>query len=161
MSKHVTGITSWAALGVVLVVLAPGAAIEARQRSERADESRAPIGAARFALSVDGVPIGFFEHLISESDLGSGNSSHAFTLTGGRTQGLELAAWHELVILGDVAAARRGATIVIYDYSGSPVKRYHLENAWPAKLSLDGSHHGRLTTATVVLMYDTLRVQTD
>jgi hypothetical protein len=157
MSRHVNGIiTSCAALSVVVAVLASEHAVDARQRSEPG----APIGAARFALTVDGVQIGTFESLISETDPAAGAGSRAFTLTGGRMQGLEMAAWHELVILGDMVGARRGATIVLYDYQGSPVRQYHLTNAWPAKLSLDGNR-GQLTAATVMLIYETLRVQAD
>lgn len=70
-----------------------------------------------------------------------------------------MAAWHELVILGDVAAARKSATIVTFNSAGNAVKRYHLENAWPAKISIDSS--GRLRTATVMLVYETLRIVND
>ena len=72
-----------------------------------------------------------------------------------------MAAWHELVILGDVAAARKNATIVMYDRYGGRVKTYHLVNAWPSKISIGGTRGGQFTTATVMLMYETLRVQED
>jgi hypothetical protein len=142
----------FAAIVVVLTGFMQGVALHA--------QSNAAVGAARFGISIDGVQIGVFEQLISEADLGTGAGPQAITLTGGRTRGMEMAAWHELVILGDVAGARRGATIVLYDYQGSPVRQYHLTNAWPAKLSLDGNR-GQLTAATVMLIYETLRVQAD
>jgi phage tail-like protein len=72
-----------------------------------------------------------------------------------------MAAWHELVILGDVAAARKNATIVMYGRSGRPVRNYHLTNAWPSKLSLDSTQRGQFRAATVMLMYETLRVEED
>jgi len=143
----------FAAIGVVLTGVMQGVPLHA--------QSNAPAGAARFGISIDGVQIGVFEQLISEADLGTGLGPQAITLTGGRTRGMEMAAWHELVILGDVAAARKSATIVIYDFSGSPVKTYHLENAWPSKVALDTSDRGRLTTATVMLMYESIRVQAE
>ena len=118
-----------------------------------------PVAASRFGISVDGVQIGVFSQLTSEAGTGSGGQF--ITLAGGRTQGNEMAAWHELVILGDVAASRKNATIVMYNGSGRPVKTYHLVNAWPSKISLDGSRGGQVTTATVMLMYETLRVQED
>jgi T4-like virus tail tube protein gp19 len=141
------------AIGIVLAVFMYGVQVHAQQGNA--------ITAARFGISVDGVQIGVFEGLVSEADLGTGAGGRAITLTGGRMQGLEMAAWHELVILGDIAAARKSCTIVMYNTSGSPVKRYHLENAWPSKVALNSGERGQLRTATVMLMYETLRVQVD
>jgi T4-like virus tail tube protein gp19 len=151
--KHSTHVSMlFAAIGIVLTGFMQGVTLQAQN---------SPVSAARFGISIDGVEIGVFEQLISEADLGTGAGGQAMTLTGGRTRGMEMAAWHELVILGDVAAARKSATIVIYNASGSPVKTYHLENAWPSKVSLDTSDRGRLRTATVMLMYESIRVQTE
>ena len=120
-----------------------------------------PIAASRFSISVDGVQIGVFSQLTSEAADATGAAGKFITLAGGRTQGVEMAAWHELVILGDVAAARKSATIVMYNSSGRPVRTYHLTNAWPSKLSLDSTQRGQLRAATVMLMYETLRVEED
>ena len=119
-----------------------------------------PIAASRFSISVDGVQIGVFSQLTSEAGAATG-AAKFITLAGGRTQGVEMAAWHELVILGDVAAARKNATIVEYCTSGRPVRTYHLTNAWPSKLSLDSTQRGQLRAATVMLMYEILRVEED
>ena len=119
-----------------------------------------PVAASRFGISVDGVQIGVFSQLTSEAGSGAGGVQ-VITLAGGQTQGNEMAAWHELVLLGDVAAARKNATIVMYNASGRPVKTYHLVNAWPSKISIAGTRGGRLTTSTVMLIYETLRVQED
>ena len=152
MSKRMRGLyTVGAAIGVVLAVFAQAVPVQAQ---------RSAITAARFAISVDGVQIGVFAKLTSEADLATG-TGRAITLTGGRTQAAEMAAWHELVILGDVAAARKSAVIVMYDSSGTAVKTYHLENAWPAKVLFETSERGQLTTATAMLVFDTLRVQVD
>ncbi len=118
-----------------------------------------PVAASRFAISVDGVQIGVFSELTSEA--GRAGKGQFITLAGGRTQGMELAAWHELVILGDIAAARKNATIIMYNASGAPVARYHLTDAWPQKLSLDSLLGQQVRTATVMLMYETLRVERD
>jgi hypothetical protein len=40
--------------------------------------------------------------------------------------------------MNDWTAARKSASLVMYDTSGSPVARYHLENAWPAKVEIGG-----------------------
>ena len=120
-----------------------------------------PIAASRFSISVDGVQIGVFSQLTSEAGDATGAAGKFMTLAGGRTQGVEMAAWHELVILGDVAAARKNATIVMYGTSGRPVRTYHLTNAWPSKLSLASRQRGQLRAATVMLMFETLRVEED
>jgi phage tail-like protein len=70
------------------------------------------------------------------------------------TRNLELNAWHELVILGDVAAARKNAVLTIYDAESKPVARYHLENAWPAKIEIGalkaGASEVLMETVTIV-----------
>jgi hypothetical protein len=142
------GIASLAFLGLSLAV-----PVQAQRDS--------PVAASRFSISVDGVQIGVFSHLTSEADPATGAAGRFITLAGGRTQGIEMASWHELVILGDVAAARKNATIVVHNSSGRPVKTYHLTNAWPTKVSLDSTQGGRLRTATVMLMYENIRVEQD
>jgi hypothetical protein len=138
-------------VGLVFLVLLLAVPVQAQRDS--------PIAASRFGISVDGVQIGVFSQLTSEAGAETGAAGRFITLAGGRTQGIEMAAWHELVILGDVAAARKSATIVMYSSAGRPVRTYHLTNAWPSKLSLDSTQSGQLRTATVMLMYETLRVQ--
>ena len=69
-----------------------------------------------------------------------------------------MAAWHELVILGDVAAARKSCVLVMYNQAGSPIARYHFENAWPAKYT-GAAGGGALRTEGVVLVYETARVE--
>jgi hypothetical protein len=75
------------------------------------------------------------------------------TLKRGMTRNIELAAWHELVILGDVAA-RKNVTLTMYDVTGDPVVRYHLTNAWPSKLEIGALKAGAssVLTETVTLV---------
>ena len=44
-------------------------------------------------------------------------------------------------MLGDVAA-RKSASLIAYNAAGDPVARYHLTNAWPAKLQINTLGHG-------------------
>lgn len=46
------------------------------------------------------------------------------------------AEWAHRVEAQGVQAARRSATVVVFAVDGSPVARYHLENAWPSKLEV-------------------------
>ena len=150
MTRSTQSFRRGATAGLVFLGLLLAAPVQAQRDS--------PIAASRFSISVDGVQIGMFSQLTSEAG-GATGAAKFMTLAGGRTQGMEMAAWHELVILGDVAAARKNATVVMYNTSGRPVRTYHLTNAWPSKLSLDGMQRGQLRAATVMLIYETLRVE--
>jgi hypothetical protein len=70
------------------------------------------------------------------------------------SQSMELSAWHEAVIQGNIVAARKSAGLVMYDSDGKPVARYHLENAWPSKIELGGLKAGAnevlMETVTIV-----------
>jgi phage tail-like protein len=123
--------------------------------------------AARFELTVDGHSLAVFSELVgisSEVDiedvrldskrkhkvlkkLPGKRTPPTVTLKRGMTRNIELAAWHELVILGDVAA-RKNVTLTMYDTTGDPVVRYHLTNAWPSKLEIGALKAG----ASSVLM---------
>ena len=105
------------------------------------------ITAARFALTIDGHEIASFSEL-------SGIASQVDPVTKtvvlkrAMTRNIEMAAWHELVILGDVAAARKSCSLVMYNSAGAPVARYHLTNAWPSRIEISSLKAG----ASEVLM---------
>jgi len=46
------------------------------------------------------------------------------------------------VLQGDILAAKKSAALVKYDSAGTPVARYHLENAWPSKIEISGLKAG-------------------
>ena len=111
--------------------------------------------AARFSITIDGVEVAQFSELAGivsgydtdELELLTRGSEvllkvpgkrkpTAVTLKRGMSVSLELAAWHDQA-LADNAAARKSATLTMYDATGTPVARYHLENAWPSKLVID------------------------
>jgi phage tail-like protein len=54
----------------------------------------------------------------------------------GMTRNIEMAAWHELVVLGDVAAARKSCSLTMFNTKREPVARYHLTEAWPSKVEI-------------------------
>ena len=47
---------------------------------------------------------------------------------------MELWLWHEAVLAGDVAAARKRCTLVLYDQAGAPIARYVMQDCWPSKI---------------------------
>ena len=56
--------------------------------------------------------------------------------------------------LGDMVAARKSCSLVMFDADGKPVARYHLENAWPCKIELGalkaGASEVLMETVTIV-----------
>src|SRR5688572_23113648 len=134
--------------GATLVALAVNAsAISLPDRVDAATRGDA-LTAARFGISIDGVQIATFSELqgisssidFVESDddplLGRGVKSFKVVLRHGLNADISMAAWHELVILGDVAAARKSCSLTMFDAENRPVARYHLTNAWPSKMEV-------------------------
>ena len=139
--------------GAILVAAAIGAWTSSSQGAA-APPGGEPLTAARFELTVDGHSLAVFSELVGISSsvdiehvrvdtnpkrklkkLPGKRTPPTVTLKRGMTRNIELAAWHELVILGDVAA-RKNVTLTMYDVTGDPVVRYHLTNAWPSKLEI-------------------------
>lgn len=123
----------------------------------------AAITATRFELSIDGRPAGSFAELkgvTSEIELPDAILSSArgtIDITGTSRQlpptvvlrrrltpSIEMAAWHELVVLGDMAAARKPVTLTMFSAKGEPVARYHLTDAWPHKIEITALDSGIL-----------------
>jgi phage tail-like protein len=135
-----------------------------------------PLTAARFELTIDGHSVGIFSELAGISsgvdpiEVGTRRGETTATLPGkrtpptvtlkrGLTRNLEMSAWHELVLMGDLAAARKQVVLVAYGVTGDPIARYHLENAWPAKLEIGSLQAGSssVLTETVTLVCDHLQ----
>jgi phage tail-like protein len=123
--------------------------------------------AARFSITIDGSEIATFSELtgittsvdvvdfIESSDkevvmrkLPGKRNPPTVVLKRGKNNSMELWAWHEAVLQGNMAAARRSCSLVMYNVDGKPVARYHLEDAWPAKIEIGGLKAG----ASEVLM---------
>lgn len=120
------------------------------------------ITASRFTISIDGYEIAQFSELTgitTEVDVVEfqENTSNAaailkklpgkkkaptIVLKRGKNMSVDMWTWHEAVLNGDIAAARKSGSIVMYAYDGSPVARYHFENGWPAKISVGGLKAG-------------------
>ena len=99
--------------------------------------------AARFAITIDGVEIATFSELQGIStkiDVLEG-SSETFNVEGlvslGRplTTDLTLAKWHEEAVANG-PRIRKNMVLLVHGPNGAPVARYHLENAWPAKIEI-------------------------
>lgn len=53
----------------------------------------------------------------------------------GLSSDLTLAAWRDVVLQGDAAAARKNATFVLYNSVGAPAARWNATNMWPSELT--------------------------
>jgi phage tail-like protein len=125
------------------------------------------ITAARFSITIDGYEIASFSELqgittsvevvdnFASSDkevmltkLPGRRNPPTIILKRGKNTSMELWAWHDSVLMGDMVAARRSCSLVMYAADGSPVARYHMEHAWPAKLEIGALKAG----ASEVLM---------
>ena len=123
--------------------------------------------AARFSITIDGYEIASFAELLGitteveavelmESTdkavvlkkLPGKTKPPTLVLKRGKNTSMELWAWHEAVLNGDIVAARKSCSLVMYSTDGKPVARYHLEHAWPSKLEIGGLKAG----ASEVLM---------
>jgi phage tail-like protein len=131
------------------------------------------ITASRFSITVDGVEIAQFSELMgitSEvepvdftgrllSKLPGRRNPPTVTLKRGLDEDMNMFAWHQSVVEGQITAARRSATLTMYDTAGDPVARYHLENAWPAKVIVSGLKAGssEVLYETVTLACESLQ----
>ena len=119
--------------------------------------------AVRYVLTIDGQTVATFTDLVGIKSEGalplssgdpipnqvrSGVVEASVTLRRPMNNDLAMWSWHETVLLGDVAAARKSASLVMYNTNGQPVARYHLEHAWPSKLEIGALKAG----ASEVLM---------
>jgi phage tail-like protein len=119
------------------------------------------ITAQRFSITIDGYEIASFSELqgittqvdvvdwIESSDkeilmrkLPGKRTPPTVQLKRGKNNSMELWTWHESVLMGDMAAARKSCSLVMYDSQGKPVARYHMEHAWPSKIEIGGLKAG-------------------
>ena len=127
--------------------------------------SEMPI-ATRFSITIDGVEIATFSKLVGISSQAVDTGIVLKKLPGKRnpptvilrralTTDTRLAAWHEAAV-DDPATARKNGTLVMYDTSGKPVARYHLEDAWPSRLEV-----GPLPSGSDDAVYESVTLSCD
>jgi phage tail-like protein len=132
-----------------------------------------PITASRFSITIDGYEIAAFsalkgittevkpvEHmestdkeLILKKVPGKPDPA-TIELERAKTSDMALWAWHEAVLQGDIIAARKSCSLVMYGSDGKPVARYHMENAWPSIVKIGalkaGANDVLMETVTIV-----------
>jgi len=137
-----------------------------------------PVTAARFSITVDGYEIASFSELqgikteiktvdfVESGEKGliqakmPGNPELAtLVFKRGQNSSMEMWAWHEAARFGQMDQARKSASLVMYGADGKPVARYHMENAWPAKIEIGALKAGsnEILTESVTLVCDHLQ----
>lgn len=127
-------------------------------------DTTAGIVPTRFSLTIDGVEIAQFAQLAtirSEAapddlagmllkKLPGKRTPPTVTLRRGMTTDLQLWVWHEAA-RGAHGEGRKNASLTMFDATGEPVARYHLENAWPSKIEI-----GALTAGAGEPLFETV-----
>ena len=162
-------------LALVVVAAALAAGVLATTGSGQTSPSDA-ISASRFSLTIDGYEIATFNKLLgisSEAEASeywetSGDNvtvnklpgkfkPPSITLKRSANGSLELWSWHESVRTGQMNAARRSASLTMFNSEGKPVAKYWLEKAWPSKVELvgvkAGSTNALVETVTLTAEY--------
>lgn len=114
-----------------------------------------PLVSFNFEVKIEGKVSGYFTEcsgLGSESEVtehkivGSGDREAVrkipgrlkwgdITLKRGITGNMDFWTWRQMVVDGQVASARAGGSIVMYDQAGTAVAQWDFDAAWPSKIS--------------------------
>jgi phage tail-like protein len=83
------------------------------------------------------------------------------TLTRGLTADNSFEKWVKDSHFGKMGDARKGGSIVVYDYEGVAIKRYKLTNAWPKSLEISSLKAGDTSVLTekLVVTYEQMEVE--
>ena len=134
-----------------------------------------PLVAFKFGLEIEGKLAAFF---ISASGIGSESEvvEHAvtdpqsgetiiqkvpgrliwldITLTRGMTSSMEISAWRQLVVDGQIADARTNCSIIAYAQDNQEVARWNITNAWPKRVTepfFDGSNTTHMVEEVIIV----------
>lgn len=83
------------------------------------------------------------------------------TVTRGLTEDNSFERWIKDSRFGQMFAARRNGSIIVYDFEGIPIKRYKLINAWPKSLEISTLKAGDTSVLTekLAITYESLEVE--
>jgi phage tail-like protein len=81
------------------------------------------------------------------------------TLTRGLTADTGFEEWVNQSQFGQMSNARKNASVIVYDFEGTEIKRYNMTNAWPKTLELGSLKAGdtNVLTEKLTVAYETLQ----
>jgi phage tail-like protein len=79
-------------------------------------------------------------------------------LTRGLTADTSFDQWVQNSQFGKMTEARKGGAIIVYDFEGTPIKRYSFTNGWPKSLEIGSLKAGDTSVLTekLTITYETL-----
>ena len=82
------------------------------------------------------------------------------TITRGLTDSKTITDWLKTVAQGDVAGARKTASVALLDYAGAPIKTYSFTNCWVRSVEVNSLKAGAAEQATekFVVCFDEVAV---
>ncbi|WP_109506987.1 phage tail protein [Nocardioides speluncae] len=82
------------------------------------------------------------------------------TVTRGLTDSKTISDWLKTVAQGDVAGARKTASVALLDYAGAPIKTYSFTNCWVRSIEVNALKAGAAEQATekFVVCFDEVTV---
>jgi phage tail-like protein len=83
------------------------------------------------------------------------------TFTRGLTSDQSFEKWVKDSQFGKMADARKGGSVIVYDFEGTAIKRYKLTNAWPKSLEIGSLKAGDTSVLTekLVVTYEQMEVE--
>ncbi|MDF3302970.1 phage tail protein [Streptomyces tropicalis] len=83
------------------------------------------------------------------------------TVVRGMTQSASFTQWINQSIAGQMGSARKNASIIMMDFQNTPVKRYHLRNAWCSKIDTSTVKAGEASalTESVTIVFEELVIE--
>jgi len=80
-------------------------------------------------------------------------------LTRGLTDDKNFSDWVKDSQFGKMSNVRSGGSVIIYDFEGKEIKRYHLVNAWPKSLEIGSLKAGGTALLTEILTVTYERIE--
>lgn len=83
------------------------------------------------------------------------------TVVRGMTQSASFSQWINESVAGNMAMARKNASIIMMDFMNNPVKRYNLRNAWCSKVEASTVKAGDASalTESVTIVFEELVIE--
>jgi phage tail-like protein len=139
------------------------------------------LAAHNFGLQIDGVTVEYLQEvggLSLEQDVieyqqvsadgrpvtkkmpGAKKAGEA-SVTRGMTESSAFTQWINDSLAGNMASARKNASIILMDYQYNPVKRYNMTNAWCSKVESSGVKAGDASALTeqVTITFEDLTIE--